>query len=163
MPSITAVLHTHNDGLRLGRCLETLYPCDQILIVDRSSTDATIDVARDYGARIVSAASSRTPQWKSLIRSASSPGSSASWILCLDPHESVSESLAASLYEWKSNPAGASAAVYVREETPTGWVSHPGAETRLVPANWPTWDAILPANDAAAVALAGELLRFSLP
>lgn len=161
MPSITALLHTHNDGLRLGRCLETLYPCDEILIVDRGSTDGTIEVAREYGARVVIAEPHQTSPWQSFVRSTLSLNSN--WVLCLDPRESVSESLAASLYEWKSEPASTSASVYVREETATGWVSHPKAQTRLVPGDWKEWSATLPSHDESAVALAGELLRFSLP
>ena len=55
MTSITALLHTKNDALRLGRTLETLYACDDILVVDHGSRDATARVARAYGARIVGA------------------------------------------------------------------------------------------------------------
>jgi hypothetical protein len=163
MPSITALLHTYNDALRLGRCLETLYPCDEILIVDRGSTDETITVAHDYGARVVISQSNQTPQWQSFVSSTRPTDLITNWILCLDPRESVSESLAASLYEWKSQPGGTSASVYVREETAAGWVSHPSAQTRLVPAGWKEWDATLPSPDTSAIALAGELLRFSLP
>jgi glycosyltransferase involved in cell wall biosynthesis len=53
MPGITALIHTHNDGLRLGRCLETLYPCDDILVVDHGSDDWTLRVAHEYGAQII--------------------------------------------------------------------------------------------------------------
>jgi glycosyltransferase involved in cell wall biosynthesis len=55
MPPITALLHTTNDALRLGRALETLLPCAEIIIVDHHSADATRRIARDYGARIVTA------------------------------------------------------------------------------------------------------------
>ena len=53
MPRSRQLLHTENDALRLGRLLETLYPCDEILIVDHGSFDATSQVAREYGARII--------------------------------------------------------------------------------------------------------------
>ena len=56
MTSITALLHTENDALRVGRVLETLYPCDQILVVDHGSRDASVRIAREYGARVVDAA-----------------------------------------------------------------------------------------------------------
>jgi glycosyltransferase involved in cell wall biosynthesis len=55
MREITAVVHTQDDGLRIGRCLETLYPCDEILIVDHGSKDGTVRVAQEYGARIMRA------------------------------------------------------------------------------------------------------------
>lgn len=94
MTSITVLLHTFNHALQLGRALETLYPCDEILIVDHHSQDATLHIAREYGARILQASSNCTPDqyWRR---------ASFDWILCLQPDESLTEALAASLYEWK--------------------------------------------------------------
>jgi hypothetical protein len=160
MSRITAVLHTENDALRLGRCLETLYPCDEILIVDHGSGDGTTLVAHEYGAKVVAAKPGRPPQH---YLQAVPP----EWILCLDPRESLTESLAASLYEWKSvQQAGASApafSVFLREETAEGWVEIPAAQTRLVPQNWNRWDRVLPIHEPAAIALEGEILRFVFP
>lgn len=159
MPAITAVLHTENDALRLGRCLETLYPCDQILVVDHSSRDSTAQVARDYGARVTAAVPGAS--WAHYLRSADG------WILCLDPHESVSESLAASLYEWKSSaadtPSAPAFSVFLRQESDEGWVHVPVAQTRLVPPDWNRWEGSFPCADASALTLEGELLRFVFP
>jgi hypothetical protein len=89
--------------------------------------------------------------------------------LCLESCESLTESLAASLYEWKSEElhAGASSvrafSMFVREETASGWVDHPAAQTRLVPLEWDRWHGRLPVNHPNAVALEGEILRFVLP
>jgi len=159
MPSITALLHTHNDGLRLGRALETMYPCDEILVVDHGSRDGTLRVAREYGAKIIQAKAGAPDEQH--LRNAL-PG----WILCLDPRESLTEALAASLFEWKSEPTAAESAtfsVYLREETADGWVENPAAQTRLVPANWRTWAGRFPLPDPSSVALEGELLRFIFP
>lgn len=159
MPPIAAVLHTENDALRLGRLLETLYPCDEILIVDHGSFDATLQVAQDYGARIIAGTNGATNEH--YLRSIRS-----NWVLWLDPRESVSEGLAASLFEWKSGPlpqSGLAFSVFLREETAEGWVEHPSAQTRLVPSTWHRWSGRLPSADSSAVALEGELLRFSFP
>lgn len=162
MIPITALVHAHNDALRIGRCLETLHPCDEIVIVDHGSEDKTLRVAREYGARIVEAAAEGfaigdlwggKPERKE-------------WILCLDPNESLSDSLAASLFEWKSEGLADSASAYsffLREETAGGWVENPVAQTRLVPANWQRWEGRFPRHDESALALEGELLRFVLP
>lgn len=159
MPLLTALLHTHNDALRLGRCLETLYPCDDIMVVDHESHDGTTDVARDYGARVVQADPHATPNLLQLI--------GEGWILCLDPRESVTESLAASLFEWKSHLDGtltaAAFSVCIREETPEGWIAHPAPQTRLVPRDWSRWHGQLPEPDPSALALEGELLLFAFP
>jgi len=158
MPSITALLHTHNDALRLGRALETLYPCDEIVVVDHGSQDGTEHVARDYGVKVIAAKSGLSP--------AECLPPLSGWILCLDPRESLTEGLAASLYEWKTEHLAGSVSsfsVYLREETIQGWIANPQAQTRLVPADWSRWEKMLPANDPAAVVLEGELLRFVFP
>jgi len=160
MPAITALLHTQNDALRLGRCLETLYPCEHILVVDHGSRDETVSVAREYGARVVDAVPGASPA--QYFRS-SDPG----WIFCLDPHESVSESLAASLYECKAQPAGIpptpAFSVFLREEREEGWIQVPVAQTRLVPPDWNRWERGFPSADPSALTLEGELLRFVFP
>ena len=159
MPSITALLHTENDALRLGRCLETAYPCDHMLVVDHGSRDDSVTVARYYGARVITAVPGADPAH--YLRLAD-----PAWILCLDPRESVSESLAADLYEWKlraGTPSAPAFSVFLREERANGWVQMPHAQTRLVPSNWNRWQGFLPRADEHAVAFEGELLRFAFP
>jgi glycosyltransferase involved in cell wall biosynthesis len=165
MPSITALLHTTNDALRLGRALETLLPCAEILIVDHHSSDATRRIARAYGARVVAAENpDKVDRYLDLA--------SHDWILCIEPAESINENLQASLFEWSTLPshrvaspaAGALAfSVFVREQTGEHWLDFPAPQTRLVPRNWPRWHGRLPAHEPSAVALEGELLRFALP
>ena len=133
-----------------------LFPCDEIVIVDHGSDDRTAAVAREYGARI--AAESDSWSYPSLVR--------GEWIFSLDPRESITEALAASLFEWKleSVPANARAfSVYRREETTAGWIQDPVAQTRLVRADWNRWAGNFPEPEASAVALEGELLRFVFP
>lgn len=158
MPTLTALLHTFNNGLMLGRALETLYPCDEILIVDHGSHDDTVRVASEYGARVISLSADALPSF--WLQAACSD-----WILCLEPHESLTEALAASLYEWKLNEAGddtpaRACNISLREETATGWNDLPHRETRLVQKNWSQWQGWLPAYDPSAKMLEGPLLRF---
>jgi glycosyltransferase involved in cell wall biosynthesis len=166
MPAITALLHTHNDAVRLGRCLETLYPCDEIVIVDHGSNDGTIQLAREYGARVIEAnADPSTKLEPSVIHNAALAPSG--WILALDPRESVSEALAASLYEIKSGSVRTSLAsalsVFLREETLSGWVRHPAPQARVVASNWITWEGTLPTSKSSGPVLEGEILRFAFP
>jgi hypothetical protein len=158
MPPITAILHTLNDGLRLARALETLQPCDEILIIDHGSTDQTLSIAREYAARVRAARDSVAAplQW-----------AQHDWALCLLPSESLSEALEAALFEWKLYEAREVAdtpacSVLVREETEGGWSRLPAA-TRLVRKSWSRWDGQLPRNDTRARMLEGELQRFRLP
>jgi len=160
MPRITALLHTCNDFLRLGRALETLHPCDEILVVDHGSTDGTSALARDYGATVVKARTADLPA--AYPRMAHSP-----WLLCLLPCETLSEALEASLFEWKLRPldntlAPTAWSVAVREETADGW-AEAGAVTRFVPRNWAGWEGTLPTSRGSARLLDGYLLRFRMP
>ena len=159
MPTITALLHTQNDGLCLGRCLEMLYACDDIVIIDHHSHDDTLRVAREYGARIVTG---DAPQPLPMLLPIK-----AGWIFCVDPWESFSESLSTSLFECRSGlipmNAGATFSVLLREETAEGWRVRPTAQTRLVPANWNRWQGRLPIHDDSSQLLPGELLRFAFP
>ncbi len=162
MPLLTALLHTNNDALRIGRCLETLYPCDHILVIDHSSQDDTVRIARQHGARVVAA---RPDAPHDHYAQSVAPG----WILGLDPHESLTEGLAASLFElcqeWKlaGNITCSPYSILVREETADGWIEIPTAETRLVPHTWNHWNGNLPVREPSAFVLEGELLRFAFP
>ncbi|MFZ0418361.1 MAG: hypothetical protein WAM04_09655 [Candidatus Sulfotelmatobacter sp.] len=161
MPPITALLHTSNAALRLGRALETLLPCAEILIVDHHSADATARVAREYGARILPADTrATTNHYLNQARH--------DWILCLDPSESITEGLQAALFEWSSLPAFSvegtpSFSMFVREQLAGNWRTQPAPETRLIPRTWALWNVFLPAYDPSSIALEGELLRFSYP
>jgi glycosyltransferase involved in cell wall biosynthesis len=168
MARITAVLHTENDALRLGRALETVYACDDILVVDHGSRDATVRVAREYGARVVDAVPGASAG-DYLRRVHPNPIANPGWILCLAPSESLTEKLAASLFEWKiessygRGPATLAFSMFLREETAEGWVEVPSAETRLVRHTWNDWKGVLPMNAPSAITLEGELLRFAFP
>jgi glycosyltransferase involved in cell wall biosynthesis len=159
MPSITALLHTENDALRLGRCLETLHPCDQIVVVDHGSRDLTVRIAREYGAIVLPGEGESSPD-SYLHRMG------VQWVFCLDPRESFTEGLSASLFEWKFlavSPIPSAFSVQMREETDQGWVGIPAAQTRLVPAGWNRWMGRFPMHEPSAASLEGQLLRFTLP
>ena len=157
MPPITAFLQTHNDARHLGRALESLRPCDEILIVDHGSTDSTLRIASEYGATI------RTfPPNSSIAEHV--PQARHEWIFCLLPIETMTESLEASLFEWKLYTAEqvaqtTSASVVVKDEAKNTAVKTV-TSTRLVPKSWSLWDGPLPQPDPRSLLLEGDLLRF---
>jgi glycosyltransferase involved in cell wall biosynthesis len=152
MPPLSAILHTHNDELRLGRALESLRPCDELLIFDHGSQDGTSGVAREYGARVLPASDADLSR------------AHHDWILCLLPNEALSEGLEASLFEWKlkEHAAGCAFSMAVREQAGDQWLLHPPT-TRLVNRHARPWSGSLPPTDPQAQVLAGELLRFQQP
>lgn len=57
MPTVSVVIPSWNDAVLLERCLIALaaqhLPPDEVIVVDNASTDATAEVARRFGARVV--------------------------------------------------------------------------------------------------------------
>jgi|SRR5579864_3384821 glycosyltransferase involved in cell wall biosynthesis len=160
MPPITVILHTRNDAVRLGRALQTLHPCDEVLVIDHGSSDGTLRVARDYGARILNAVSGQSP-------GDHLAAALCDWVFYLRPSEALSEGLEASLFEWKLREQNevsgiAACAVAVREEAASGWAEC-AHSTRLVPKGWNSWSGDLPGDDPRSLLLPGDLLRFRRP
>jgi glycosyltransferase involved in cell wall biosynthesis len=153
MPSISALIHTSNDERRLGRTLETLRPCDEIVIVDHASSDGTARVARDYGAKVIKAVSG-------VENGAYAHDCKHDWILCLSPNESLSEALEASLLEWKSNPEVDAAGFGVRVRTQSQDGNSFTPELRLVNRTKINWQDSPPAMAPDTKILDGDLLRF---
>ncbi len=50
---LSAVLITRNAAAQLSACLASLAFCDEIVVVDSGSDDATLDIARQHGARVL--------------------------------------------------------------------------------------------------------------
>jgi glycosyltransferase involved in cell wall biosynthesis len=169
MVKITALLHTHNDGPRIGRALESLRVCDEVLVIDHGSTDNTVKLAREHGATVKDAVPGVNPGVYVI-------DAHHDWILCLLPTESISEALEASLFEWKQKvdePLGedkkeeqadshCSVAFMVREETGQGW-KELGVHTRLANRKKINWPGHLPHEDPTSSIISGHLLRFQEP
>jgi hypothetical protein len=155
MPSFTALIHARTaDEQPLGRLLETLRPCDEVLVVNLDQSNAISDVARQYGANLKQGVPGVAP-------GAYVMDAKHDWILALLPSESLTEGLEASLFEWKDedHDAGQTFALTVREESANGWTVHE-PHTRLVNRTRVNWIGDLPKNETTSRVLEGDLLRF---
>ena len=52
MPQLSAIVITKNEAANIGECLDSLAFCDERIVVDCGSTDATVEIARAKGARV---------------------------------------------------------------------------------------------------------------
>jgi glycosyltransferase involved in cell wall biosynthesis len=87
---LSAVLITYNTGEQLAPCLRSLAFADEIVVVDSGSDDATREVARRHGARVVEETwRGFGPQKRYAVSLARND-----WVLCLDADEEVSPELA---------------------------------------------------------------------
>lgn len=158
MPKITALLHTHNDAARLGRALQSLRPCDEVLVIDDGSEDETTKIAREYGATLKTAIPGVTA-------GAYAMDAANEWILCLRPNESLSDDLEAALFEWKDRELDGSVPCYsvpIREENAYGW-KKAGPEIRLFNRTKINWIGDMPGDSSCDATLTGDLLSFHQP
>jgi glycosyltransferase involved in cell wall biosynthesis len=158
MPKISAIIHARNDEQRIARALESLRPCDEVVVVDHNSTDRTADVAREHGARV-------RPGVLGVQPGAYLNDLRHDWVLSLLPNEAVSEALEATLFEWKNAEPPECAIGYnacVREETDSGW-RNGEVHLRLANRRRINWVEELPPADVQAPRLSGDILRFRNP
>jgi len=158
MPRISALLHTHNDARRLGRALQSLRPCDEVLVIDDCSDDDTVKIARENGATLKTAIPGVTSGVYAM-------DTSYEWVLCIRPNESLSDDLEAALFEWKDREPDECALCYkvpIREEDGGSWQERP-PEIRLLNRQRINWIEELPGNQICDLTLSGHLLCFREP
>lgn len=94
MPRLSAIIIAKNEAAHIADCLDSLAFCDERVVLDGGSSDDTIALAEQHGARVVSA-----PDWqgfgpqKNLVLSQAT----GDWVLSLDADERVSPALAAEI------------------------------------------------------------------
>src|SRR5205823_483450 len=50
---ISVLILTHNEAANLQACLEAVRWSDDVIVLDSCSTDATVSIAKTFGARVV--------------------------------------------------------------------------------------------------------------
>ncbi len=86
---ISAVVITKNEEANLPECLAALAWADEILVVDSFSTDATVELARKLGARVVQ----HPFQDYAAQRNFAQSQATHDWVLFVDADERVSDNL----------------------------------------------------------------------
>jgi len=86
---LSACIITYNESDRIEACLKSVGFCDEIIVVDSHSTDATRALAQALGARVIER---DWPGYRSQKQFAIE-SASHEWVLCLDADERVSAQL----------------------------------------------------------------------
>lgn len=99
-PALSVVIITLNAARQIEACLKSVAFVDEIVVVDSGSSDATVEIALKYGARVIS------QEWLGFGRQKQFAVEQArnDWVLCLDADERVSEALRAAISETLRNP-----------------------------------------------------------
>jgi len=127
---VSVVVLTKNEELNLPACLASVAGwCREILIVDSGSTDATPEIARQYGAKVfVHPFETHTRQWNWAF--ANLPFS-CEWALCIDADKSLTPELRQEIShvlspEGKLAPDVAGLYVIRRHLFSRKWIKHGG-------------------------------------
>jgi glycosyltransferase involved in cell wall biosynthesis len=93
MPQLSAIVITRNEAGNIGECLDSLAFCDERIVVDCGSTDATAEIARGKGARV------EFHEWRGFgaQKSRALALATGTWVLSIDADERVTPELAAAI------------------------------------------------------------------
>ncbi len=88
-PTLSAVVIAKNEEAMIANCLDTLRWCDEILVINNDSTDATVEIARQGGARVITAVGTFAE-----LRTEALKHAKTDWLLYIDADERVTPTLA---------------------------------------------------------------------
>jgi glycosyltransferase involved in cell wall biosynthesis len=155
---ISATIITLNEEQNLPRALESLRCCDEILVVDCGSSDRTVEIARDYGARAIQA------DWLGYAgqKNYASDLAAYDWVLSIDADEAISEELEAEIWQIKKNGPRFDAYRFPRLAQYLGkWILHsgwyPDRKIRLFDRRTAKWVGDYVHESVVAESRAGEL------
>src|SRR5205823_2883323 len=120
---ITATIITRDEERNIARAMESLRCCDEILILDSGSTDRTVELAANLGARVIEAG------WRGFAGQKNWAAEQAThqWILSLDADEALSEALEAEIWNLKKSGPQYDAYTMPRLARYLGrWILHSG-------------------------------------
>jgi glycosyltransferase involved in cell wall biosynthesis len=120
---LSAVLITLDAQAHLRECLAALSFCDEIVVLDSGSSDATLDIARACGARV-----SQSADWPGFGAQKNRAVALArgQWILAVDSDEVVTPELRAEILAALAAPRAAAYAMPRRSNFCGHWLRHGG-------------------------------------
>ncbi len=120
---ISATIITWNEERKIARAIESLRCCDEILVVDSCSTDRTVEIASNLGARVIDS------PWPGYAKQKNLAAAQAAndWILSLDADEALSEALEGEIWQLRKNGPAYDAYTMPRMAQYLGrWILHCG-------------------------------------
>jgi glycosyltransferase involved in cell wall biosynthesis len=166
---ISGVIITYNEARNIARCLASLQEvCDEILVLDSFSSDATQQICQSFGVRFEqNRFEGHIQQKNEVLQRAKHP-----WVLSLDADEALSPELRSSILALKQQGLQKGGFTFNRLTNYCGkWIRHsgwyPDTKLRLVTKADAQWGGINPHDqlqttiDLPIQHLNGDLLHYS--
>src|SRR3954447_10008580 len=101
---VSVIVAARNEARNLPRCLESLRQAGEVYVIDSQSTDATVEIARSFGAQVIQfhyeGGWPKKRQW-----AMDSLPFTHDWILLIDADEALTPELDAEIQQAIQNPA----------------------------------------------------------
>jgi glycosyltransferase involved in cell wall biosynthesis len=123
MLSFSATIITLNEAANIARTIRSLAMADEIVVVDSGSTDSTVEIARELGARVLH------HDWEGYAAQKNFAAREAQhdWILSLDADEELNADAQAAVARWKTQEPRATGYRFARRARYLGrWILHSG-------------------------------------
>ena len=93
-PSLSVIIITRNEATNIEACLDSVAFADELIVLDSGSSDATVQLAREKGARVYS-----VDDWPGFgpQKNRALALATCDWVLSLDADERVAADLAAEM------------------------------------------------------------------
>ncbi len=112
MPKISAIVITYNEELNIRECLESLKWTDEIIVIDSTSKDKTVEIAAEFTSNVITTGGNDTYGKKRNIGIEKTTGE---WILWIDADERVTPELKTEIEQ--SITAGEADAYYINRKS----------------------------------------------
>lgn len=150
---VSILILTYNEAANLPACLSTLGWCDDIVVLDSGSTDATLEIAAAHGARLMSRSFDTFADQRNY--GLHEGGFRQDWVLHLDADELVTSEFVAALERLQPETAIDAYQVPSKMMFFDGWLKHAGM--------WPTYQVRLGHRDRLRFRQVGHGQREDLP
>lgn len=100
MRKVSAFIITLNEEHNLSDCLQSISFCDEVIVVDSGSTDRTVEIAKEFGAKVVFNKFEGYVEQKRFGLTQVSNG----WVLNVDADERVDDTLRESIQKVLADP-----------------------------------------------------------